>query len=80
MAVNSVAMIRALVRQGMVATILPTFSAAHDVRNGHLHALTILDAHARTDLELCVRKGHVLPAASREFLELLKLRLDRLTA
>jgi DNA-binding transcriptional LysR family regulator len=79
MVVNSVAMIRALVRQGIVATILPTFSAAHDVRNGHLRPINILDANARTDMELCVRKGHVLPAASREFLELLKLRLGRLT-
>lgn len=77
---NSIAMTRALARQGVAVTILPTFSAGHDIDNGHLRSIPILGAgHLRAEVELCVRKGHMLPAAPREFLESLKADFARLT-
>lgn len=77
---NSIAMTRALARQGVAVTILPAFSASHDLRYGHLRAIPIVGAgHLRAEVEICVRKGHTLPAAPREFLSLLKADFARLT-
>jgi DNA-binding transcriptional LysR family regulator len=79
--VNSIAMARAMVRQGAVVSVLPAFSASHDLSSGHLISVPILDAgHLRAEVELCVRKGHVLPAAPREFLMLLKERFHSITS
>jgi DNA-binding transcriptional LysR family regulator len=77
---NSIAITRAMARHGMVATILPQFSAQHDLANGELQVITIVDGgHLRADVDLCVRKGEMLPIASRALLGVMKARFGELT-
>lgn len=77
---NSIAITRALARQGVAATILPRFSAQHDLLHGHLQAIPILDGGLlQAEVELCVRRGELLPAAARELLGTMKNKFTRLT-
>jgi DNA-binding transcriptional LysR family regulator len=77
---NSIAIARALARRGTLATVLPRFSAQHDIANGHIKAIPITGgAHLKADVELCVRKGDTLPVAAKELLKLMKERFSELT-
>ena len=77
---NSIAMTRALARQGIAATILPRFSAQHDIVNGHLLPIPFADESTmRAEVELCVRHGGLLTSASRELLRAMKDRFKELT-
>ena len=77
---NSIAVTRALARQGIAATILPRFSAQHDIVHGHLLPIAIVDGGLlQAEVELCVRRGEVLPAACRELLGTMKERFKELT-
>ncbi len=77
---NSIAITRAMVRQGIAATILPRLSAQHDIAHGHLKVLPIVNGgHLTAEVELCVRKGEMLPVAARALLGVMKARFAELT-
>lgn len=70
---NSIAMIRSLVRNGTVATVLPHLSVGHDCKLGVLAAIPITHApDMYATIDLCIRKDRQLTSAAQEMLRSLQ--------
>ncbi len=77
--VNSIAMAKSLARHGVGPTILPSFSATHDVSLGLLKEVVISDApDLSAVIEVCVRADRHLTAAAKAVLREMSNSFDEL--